>query len=184
MCLAFTRGMRKSYYRPVQYFLLMLGIFLVIKALFNFDWVENQSRAMGQEAIPESTNEYIRDNLLYSNYINIFYFALIFVLAFVSRLIFYKSGYTYAEYLIFGFFVIGHSIVLNFFFIPLTLLYPGIYYLIFPFSFAHLSGALMQFHQHRGLFSFFLNLLVVIVSNGFWAIITFYLVLVYLKLFA
>jgi hypothetical protein len=29
-----------------------------------------------------------------------------------------------------------------------------------------------------------LNLLVVVVSNGFWAIITFYLVLAYLKLFA
>jgi hypothetical protein len=184
MCLTFIRGRRKSYYRPVQYFLLLLGIFLVIKALSNFDWLDNQSQVTGKPSLPESTDEYTRATHLYSNYINIFYFALIFLLAFVARLVFYKSRYSYAEYLTFGFFVIGHSILLNFFLIPLALLDPRIYYLIFPLTFVYLSAALMQFHQHRGLLSFLLNLLVVMVSNGFWAIITFYLVLAYLKLFA
>src|SRR5690606_21607490 len=48
----FIFGKRKPYYRPVQYFILGIAFYLLIRAILGFNPIENQFRAMGKEMPP------------------------------------------------------------------------------------------------------------------------------------
>ncbi|RPI74073.1 MAG: DUF3667 domain-containing protein [Ignavibacteriales bacterium] len=171
----FIFGKRKTYYRPVQYFILGVAFYLLIRAILGFNPIDNQFRAMGKEmppphvmsSIPMQASSFMAKNL------NLLLFIFVFIFSAFSRLFFRKSGFNYIENVVFGFYSIGHYIFLSTFIIPLTFINPKLYYIVYFILIGYLTFALVSFHKTK-LFSGILKGLVTIIL-GF----TIYVMIVY-----
>ena len=107
---------RKTYYKPVSFFVLMTLIFLFIQFVIDYDPFVNQTIQVQESNESMMLNE-ARD--YYLTNINNFLFAFVFTLALGLKLFFWKN-YSLAEYIAVSFYLIGMYtlfVTLNMFYI-------------------------------------------------------------------
>lgn len=101
-------GKRKTFYNPISFFILLTGLYIILRSTFNYDPLENipLSNLHGQE---KSINEAAR-----FMFANINYFLIFFVLSIGLMLkLFYRGKYNFAEYLITGFYIAGFFLIFS-----------------------------------------------------------------------
>ena len=99
-------GKRKAYYKPVAFFILVTAVYLILRALINFDPRAGESIKYDIEelnAISPKMGEVFR---LMSVNINYILFLLVFSIAFVFKL-FIRKKYNLAEYTSIALFITG-----------------------------------------------------------------------------
>jgi len=100
----YIAGKRKTYFQPVPFYLLMTALYLIVRALLNFDPLEGQT---GIDQAPQGQGELsIEAARFMSNNINNIMFFLIFSIAFMLKLFFRKHN-NLAEYISIGLFICG-----------------------------------------------------------------------------
>lgn len=100
----FIGGKRKAYYQPVQFYVLLTAIYLIVRALLNYDPLEGQMDFdVNQSAAMSKTKEAAR--FMVDNINNIMFF-LVFSIAFILKL-FFRRRYNLAEYTSIGLFIAG-----------------------------------------------------------------------------
>jgi len=114
----FLQGKRKTYYKPVAFFVLMTILYLVIRGIVGFDPLTESAiriEGTGNPTLVEA------QQFLFSN-INKFLFVFVFWLGLLLKLFFYKR-YTFAEFWTIAFYMGGLYIIfiiLNMFFVQLV----------------------------------------------------------------
>ena len=101
----FIGGKRKTYYQPVPFYLLMTALYLILRALLDYDPLEGQIESVDQE---KSTSQYRAKEaakFMVDNISNIMFF-LVFSIA-LNLKIFFKKHYNFAEYTSIGLFIVG-----------------------------------------------------------------------------
>jgi len=183
----FISGKRKRYYKPVQYFILILAFHLLARALLNFNPVENQFRAMGKSASPPEVMNTVQMQASYfmAKNINLLLFVFVFIFAAFTRLFFRKSGYNYTEHLASGFYSIGHYVLLSTFVIPLSFIDPKLYYLVYLLIIGYLTFTLVSFHKPKLLTGILKSLAAIIISFILYVMVVYissiYYIIIFLK---
>jgi hypothetical protein len=105
LCREFLSGRRKSYYKPVAFFILLTAVYIILRSLLDYNPVDASMRNM-------DNNEGIDVTLLWKagsfmfRHINNFLFLLVVGIAFSFKLFFWKT-YHLAEYFAIGFYIGG-----------------------------------------------------------------------------
>ncbi len=100
---SYLSGKRKSYYKPVAFFVVMTVGYLILRSLVQFDPFENSS--VDKSKLPDAdTILATRDYML--AHINKLLFFFVFTLGLMMKLFFYKR-YSLAEYLAVSFYMVG-----------------------------------------------------------------------------
>jgi hypothetical protein len=94
-------GRRKSYFSPFLYVLIWCGIFIVITGLFAKPAIES----------PEIKGLLSAYNYLQTKYYKPFIIAMILPMSLASLLVFWRSGYYFAEHLVLNTFIIAQMII-------------------------------------------------------------------------
>jgi len=102
----YISGKRKTYYRPIAFFLLFTGIFLILRSVIDFDPLEDVFLNNGKENLSGLENEIETTARLMEKNINNILFLLVFSIAFNLKLFFSKK-YNLAEYISIGFYIVG-----------------------------------------------------------------------------
>lgn len=148
---SYVNGTRKRYIEPLAFFAISLtisGIYIFIvrkyvPELFEFDELyQSDAQKEFAKKITDITTEYI----------SLLNFAIIPVLAFISRIVFYNNRYNYTEHLVIGFYtmslfsmfsVVSTLIIASFF--PTSLLTVSMaLYLVFFFYYCYLTKQLFD----------------------------------------
>jgi hypothetical protein len=142
----FLNGKRKTYYKPVPFFILTTIIFVLVKALLNYDPMQN---------IAQVRHDSVNVNLLNSagafmaKNINNIIFSFVFTFTIMVKLFFYKK-YSLAEYMVVSFYLVGFYILIT----TITMFglqFGNAQYKMFPFliMFFYVIYALVSFFQKR-----------------------------------
>ena len=107
----FIGGKRKTYYQPVQFYVLLTALYLIIRALLNYDPLEGQIAFddLHASAAVNKSKEVAR--FMVDNINNIMFF-LVFSIAFMLKL-FFRKHYNLAEYTAVGLFITGMYILIG-----------------------------------------------------------------------
>ena len=100
----YLEGKRKTYYRPVSFFLLTTVLYLVIRSLIGFDPFSDTSVVVEGGKVDESQLTEARNYMLTN--INNLLFIFVFTLGLFLKLFFYRR-YSLAEFLAVSFYLIG-----------------------------------------------------------------------------
>ena len=101
---SYLNGKRRTYYRPVSFFILMTVLYIVIRSLIGFDPFRNSMIVVEEGDIDASLLTEARNYMLMN--INNFLFVFVFTLALFMKLFFYKK-YSLAEFLAISFYLLG-----------------------------------------------------------------------------
>lgn len=99
-------GKRKTYYKPVAFFILLTAAYLILRAMINFDPLADESVKTDMEelaAISAKSGEVFR---MMSANINNILFLLVFSIAIMLKL-FFRKRYNLAEYTSMALFIVG-----------------------------------------------------------------------------
>ncbi|PWK19011.1 DUF3667 domain-containing protein [Xanthomarina spongicola] len=124
----YLNGKRKTYYRPVPFFILTTIVFVLIRVLLDYDPMENMV-VVGNESMDQSLIN--NAGIFMAKNINNIIFTFVFSFAIFVKLFFYKK-YTFAEYLAVSFYVIGFYIIITTI-LMFGLQYAGAQYRMVPF---------------------------------------------------
>ena len=139
-------GKRKTYYRPVAFFILFSVVYLFVRALIDFDPFQNSTI----EVTDETKKQLLlgaRNYML--SHIDKFLFVFAFTLGLFLKLFFYKS-YRLAEYIAIAFYLIGfYTIVttLNMLFIQYVT--PKFQYLAIVVMHGYFCYAMLSFFRQK-----------------------------------
>lgn len=164
---SYLAGRRKPYLAPVQFFLLSVTVYLLV---FNFigeqyfAFLTRSTGAISPENVkrmgldPQVMLASVRTNL------SIFYFFQPPVFALYFRLFFSKANISYAENLVFSFYMIGAGLLFSTLIAVIAL--ANIKFLIvrLVFLFCFYPYAIVQFNDTRGLFAYIKGFVCVILS--------------------
>ena len=106
----YIAGKRKTYYKPVAFFVLITAVHLILRALINFDPLEGEFVNNGQENLSGLEAKIEEAARLVSENINNFMFFLVFSIAFMLKL-FFRKAYNLAEYTSIGLFMVSAYIL-------------------------------------------------------------------------
>lgn len=105
-------GQRKTYYKPVSFFILTTLIYLIIRSAIDFQPFENSTIVVEDTNAELPVLSLARDFMLIN--INKLLFIFVFSLALFSKLFFYKK-YSLAEFLAISFYLVGmYTIITTF----------------------------------------------------------------------
>jgi uncharacterized protein DUF3667 len=100
-------GKRKTYYKPVTFFILIAAIYLLLRVLINFDPLEGVNNDLAELPIKsEVVNRLMEVIRLMEGNINYQLILLIFSIG-VSLKLFFRKKYNLAEYTSIGFYITG-----------------------------------------------------------------------------
>lgn len=124
----YIEGKRKSYFNPLQFLILAVAVstFLTI----NFHLLGTKIDPDSIPGLTEAQVSGLRYNNFMYKYFNLVLFAAVPVSAFFSWLIFKKSGYNYAENLIFNSFLAGERTVFFIALSPFLYLFRNYWYIV------------------------------------------------------
>ena len=105
----YLSGKRKTYYKPVTFFILTTIVFVLIKALLNYDPMQNMVRVQ-QEAVDMSL--FYDAGIYMAKNINNILFTFVFTFGIMIKLFFY-SKYSLAEYLAVSFYAVGFYMIIT-----------------------------------------------------------------------
>ncbi len=101
----FINGKRKTYYKPVAFFVVLTAAYLILREAINYDPFEDQPQ-MKSENIPERAKLFIMAGRFMVANINNIMFFLVLSIGLMQKLFFYRKYYL-AEYIVTGFFISG-----------------------------------------------------------------------------
>ncbi len=164
----YLSGKRKTYYKPVPFFILTTIVFVLIKALLNYDPMENMAVVDGtklDESLINNAGIFMAKNM------NNIIFTYVFSFAVIVKLFFYKK-YTFAEYLAIAFYVIGFYLVITTV-LMFGLQYADAQYKMVPFivMFIYVIYAFISLFQKKNLSTFVKIALVYFISIFFYMIL-------------
>lgn len=123
----YLAGKRKAYYRPVQYFLICMGLYLLAKSWYNFDPIRASIRAGYLQS--NAANNPI--NVFIARYINHFALLQVLILALVLQVAYWRPRLHWGEALVVAFYITGQYIFLYVLLIPLILWFPQLVRYVF-----------------------------------------------------
>lgn len=181
-CEEYIRGKRRPYLAPIQFFILLSGVHILVRVLTKFDPIANQYKAQGIR-VPtdklaqrgQSIGHFISDNL--SN----FFFLLVFIFAFFSWLLFRKSRFTYTENVVFGFYVTAAYTIFPSLAIFLSYIHPRLYYFLYFAALAYFTWALIDFHRSRSVTGLFKGIFASALSYFIYVISAVLIGMVYIR---
>ena len=151
----YLAGRRKTYYKPVTFFVLISVVYLLIRALIDYDPFQNTTLQ-----VSDNTQKQLligARNFMLLN-IDKFLFVFVFSLGLMMKLFFYRN-YSLAEYIAISFYLIGLYMVLG----TLNMFY--VQYVNQKFQFlamlvmqCYFCYAMISFFQKRKLWVFFKSL--------------------------
>jgi hypothetical protein len=180
----FISGKRKSYTKPVSFFILMVTVFVILFHLFsdNFITFVNQT-LMGDNADkyhPQGISIVELQHFFFSK-INYFMFLLPPVFALYFRMFYKKLNLNYAEALAFGFYVVGMGLFISLFLVLFALVNVKFWSLRLITTFGYYTYALLSFSKEKFFPGFFKSLAVIILTYTSFAIIMAIFTFFYLK---
>ena len=101
----FIEGRRKTYYKPVAFFVLITAIYLIIRSLIEYDPLEGQMMNIDENSPASVQRNKKAAHFMVANINNIMLF-----LAFsigISQKLFFRKRYLLAEYVTIGFYITG-----------------------------------------------------------------------------
>uniref|UniRef100_UPI00404B6AD8 DUF3667 domain-containing protein n=2 Tax=Gelidibacter sp. TaxID=2018083 RepID=UPI00404B6AD8 len=105
----YLSGKRKTYYKPVTFFILTTIVFVLVKALLNYDPMQNMVQV--QQGSKDLSLFYDAGIYMAKNINNII-FTFVFSFAVLTKLFFYGK-YSLAEYLAVSFFTVGFYMIIT-----------------------------------------------------------------------
>ncbi len=174
----FIDGKRRSYYRPIAYFVFAAAIYLGFRNLLGFDPIANQAAALGQAPPPVDVENFqLRTSRFMARHINTFAIGWTLIFAFFSYLFYKRSGLYYAEHLTFSLYTVGQFLYFSTIFIAAAVwIAPQFFYLTYIFQLIYLPFALVSFHSGNRWWLTLKGLLVTILSYLIYVVITFVLI--------
>ncbi|SNS95332.1 Protein of unknown function [Ekhidna lutea] len=143
----FIEGKRKTYYKPVAFFVVLTALYLIIRSASGFDPFHNQPQMKGRD-VPERAMIFIEAGRFMVAHINHIMFFLVFAIGLSNKLFFYRK-YNLAEYITTGFYISGIYILVG---IAQILFSVYVFYispqLNMVFLFAYLFYASFSFHKN------------------------------------
>ncbi|MEP1035003.1 DUF3667 domain-containing protein [Ekhidna sp.] len=101
----FISGRRKTYYKPIAFFIVLTAIYLIVKALIDYDPLEGEFRQADENAHPRVIKFKEAARYMVTHINNI---MLIFVFSIgINLKLFFSKRYNLTEYLIISFYIIG-----------------------------------------------------------------------------
>ncbi len=185
----YVQGRRKRYFSPLNFFFIVIGLFLFVQTTFkpmqmiSMDKARQEVRAHPDPTVRErrlaKLDRLERGNNFmakYSNYINM---AVTPLMALVFFLAFYKSGYNYTEHLVGHLYFAGFSALFYIFVItPWLVLSKGkpVYYagiaLFLVWEAVYRAIGYFQFTQRKGIAGFLYCLAVSLLAIIGWAVLS------------
>ncbi|MET2985979.1 DUF3667 domain-containing protein [Aureibaculum conchae] len=164
----YLNGKRKTYYKPVPFFILVTLIFVLVKSLLNYDPMQNMVEAGG---IGVSQNLITNAGVFMAKNVNNIIFTFVFTFAVAVKLLFFKR-YTFAEYIAISFYVIGFYIVITTV-LMFGLQYVGAQYRMVPFivMLFYMIYALLSFFQRISFLNIIKIIFIYFISVIFYMII-------------
>lgn len=168
-CREYIQGKRQPFVPPIQFFLLLSGVHLLIRVVTKFDPIANQYKAQGI-TLPTSHSAHKSEFIghFISENLNNFFFILIFIFAFFSWLFFRKSKFTLIENIVFSFYAIAAYTVFPSMAIFLAYIHPKLYYFMYLFIVSYLTWSLIGFHQTNIGVGILKGILVSVISYVFY----------------
>jgi hypothetical protein len=109
----YMAGRRKTYYKPVTFFVLTTALYIVIRTLINFDPLEGQLGMNNtNDKLPELAIKSKQAARFMVAHINHILISLVFAIAFMSKLFFWNKQ-NLAEYTAIGFLITGMYILFD-----------------------------------------------------------------------
>lgn len=105
----YLSGKRKTYYKPVPFFILISVVFVLIKALINFDPLQGVVMVGGKEL---DMNLFNNAAIFMAKNANNIIFIFVFTFSVMIKLFFYKK-YAFAEFIAVSFYVIGFYTIIT-----------------------------------------------------------------------
>lgn len=107
----FIGGKRKSYYKPVAFFVVLTAVYLILREASGYDPFYGQQQ-MKSENVPEKAILFIAAGKFMVANINNIMFFLVFAIGLSQKLFFYRK-YNLAEYVTIGFFIAGIYLIIG-----------------------------------------------------------------------
>lgn len=174
---SYLEGKRVSHYSPIQFFIVFMTIYLLILGFFGDDFFAyiNKGLLIQNDKInaAELTQTLVRKNL------NILYFIMVPIIAFYTQLFFKKSSFTYAQTLVFSFFVMGLFFTLSAVIVSFGLIFPQIYLIKSLIILIYFPFAIVQFTESYSIWGITKALFTVFCSYLTFALIIIVLVSIY-----
>ncbi len=105
----FLEGRRKTYYKPVAFFIVLTAFFLILKALIDYDPIARQFQQANEEVHPQVMKFKNAATFMVKHINNI---MLILVFSIGSNLkLFFRKRYNFTEYSTIGFYIVGMYIL-------------------------------------------------------------------------
>ncbi len=166
-------GKRKYYMNPVRYFLLMLGLYLIVDGITGFDPIVTFGEILDVKEQPNPNSISTRSSGFFRDHINSFLFVFVFTLAICSKLFNVRSIYTLPEYLVLAFFTTGQYLFVSIFVILLSFVNPAFFLINYGFVLLFPVFVLVQFHEKKPILNTIKNLIAVLFGWLLYAMLGF-----------
>jgi hypothetical protein len=163
----YLSGKRKTYYKPVSFFILTTIVFVLLRAFLNYDPMKDIA-VVGSHKLNQSLIN--SAGIFMAKNINNVIFTFVFSLAIFLKLFFYKK-YSFVEYLAISFYVIGFYVILTSV-LMFGLQYAGRQYKILPFIllFFYIIYVLISLFQRKNLLLILKIIFIYVLSVIFYMI--------------
>jgi hypothetical protein len=182
----YIEGKRKSYAKPVTFFVLMLSVYVIIFHLLSEDYFSYLNQAL----IGNKSDKTIFKNVspaelqhMISNKMNYFMFILPPVFAFFFRVFFRKTQINFAEALAFSFYIIGFGLLISSLFTLTGYIDIKILNFRFALTYAYYIYAIVQFSQSKIFLGILKSILSLLLTYAIFIIFVTAIILAYLILF-
>jgi len=181
----YIAGKRKSYAKPVTFFILMVSIYVIIFHLLSEDYFKYLNEAItGNKSDKVLIKNITSSGLqhMISNKMNYVMFILPPAFAFFFRLLFRKTNTNFAEALAFTFYIVGFGLLISAVFTLLGYIDIKILNFRFAATYAYYIYAMVQFSQSKLLPGIIKSVLTLLLSYALFIISVTIVILGYLIL--
>ena len=148
----FFAGKRKKYYKPVSFFVVLTAIYLILRALIQYDPLEGQLPPTFENSPPEILRIRKAAYYMVKNINNIMFF-LVFAIG-LNHKAFFPKKYNLAEYVTMGFYLSGvYTLFGTIFMFFREYVYPAPNQIALLILMAYLFYAAFSLHQSKSIWS-------------------------------
>jgi len=166
----FISGKRKKYYKPVSFFVVLTAIYLIIRALIQYDPLDRQLPPMYENTPPEILRVKKAAYYMVANINNIMLF-LVFAIG-LNHKLFFRKKYNLAEYVTVGFYLAGIYTLFGTLFMLFRAYVSEIpNQVALPFLIIYLFYSAISFHQKKSVWAMIKYLLLGFFSLAIYMIL-------------
>ncbi len=158
----FLAGRRKPFVKPVQFYLIMLTLYFLITELLGIDLAKlvqdfNKDVVLTDGARKASSDKLLKDfNAFFFQNIKIIFSILVFLTAWVLKIVYRRSAYTFTELVVFTLYTYGITFLLStvltgMFYFDLSPSFRNMLFMVLTFVYSgYYCWAIYQFFPKRG----------------------------------